>query len=384
MPPDIKQFLSDPEPEGSADSEPTLTESGPESAGDTEDRASQQRTLDDDGSDSPTEDAQHDPSAVDGETSTEAEDAPVEETESDEGQESVDTEADGDEPEAQDADDDTSDESDDGDSFFIKGKHSEYRDPESAKEGLDRKDEIIFEQKDKLSEFDQKLQEREQRLQQYEQQLSEYREVATDNLVEERIQQHLPEEYQGKSMEDFANDEDAQVAFKKARINARAEVESELEQKEKEQERQKEAMEEAEQRAQEFVDKTATYDFFGANPEDYDKVDSALNAEAQGGYTVKDQAKYIAAAFGESAAKRFLTGVRSQIGLTSNQSGRSTSRSSTQKSQKQTKKKKEKVQSKRAPSNTSTPEPQEPPKRSMSPREQIRAGLRSGKRKRQR
>ena len=193
------------------------------------------------------------------------------------------------------------------DTWEVLTEHSQYRDKDAVIKGIEAKDAYIIE-------LEKANDEARGELSQLSQQLSLYTDtVSTEMLETAMIQTLLPEEYRGKTEDDFEDD----VEFRKF---LRAESEAKLRYERQQAEAARKA-EDDERRRQEaikdsakFVRETATTGFFGiTNPEDRDRLKKVLTTKDENGHTPVDHARYITQVFGEEGGRRYLEGLRQEI-----------------------------------------------------------------------
>jgi len=203
----------------------------------------------------------------------------------------------------------------DEDDVFYDNGESVYRSKEEALRGIDEKDQYIGQLEEQIEQVQEEstgqVEELQGTVQQLQEKLELYQEQVPEGQVEElAIQELLPEDYRGKSANDFTDDAELQE-FYNARAEAKAEYRQKQRQRQKEIEDQKDAIKAAQEQAKEFVEDNATADFFGASaPEQRAKL-KALEKPREGEeYSDLQQAQFITSALGRRAGRLFLEGLR--------------------------------------------------------------------------
>lgn len=141
-----------------------------------------------------------------------------------------------------------------------------------------------------------------------------YSKVITPEMLEAAaIQSYLPDEYKGKTDDDFESDEDQKkfwTALAKAEWTYK-QVEKDSVENAKKSEEEKLAMQ---KQAAKFVREIATNEFFDVRtPEQRNEIRKKLQSKDDKGHTVLDHARFIYEVFGEESGKRYLDGLRLEI-----------------------------------------------------------------------
>jgi hypothetical protein len=209
----------------------------------------------------------------------------------------------------------------DEDEVWFKGEHSVYRNPDDAKRGIEEKDKYIVklrqEREQEVTEREAKIKDLSSELETINRKLEVYSSrLPEDQFKDIMVQEFLPEEYRGKTVQDFTEDADLK-AYKLARMDAELKYEREIKDAETQLAQQKAQHEQNRERANEYVKSLASNEFFDAkNFEDQHKVRTALNTpigEGEGSHTPMQMAVFIAEAFGDQAAKVFLQGIKADL-----------------------------------------------------------------------
>lgn len=213
----------------------------------------------------------------------------------------------------QDSDEDSSEGEIEEDDYFFEGEYSEYKTPEEARQGIETKDDIIYETKSELE------QEREKR-QKVEAQLQSLRETMPEDQQKEMVvrrymRDELGEEDQDlleMSDEDIEADREKRIKIEKARAKAEARYENELEEAEQEQQQKLQQRRERLDEANNFVTDWVTEDKFDATTsEDRIKLREHFEkAPDDGEYNRAEKAVLLYADYGKDVAQNYLEGIR--------------------------------------------------------------------------
>ncbi len=191
--------------------------------------------------------------------------------------------------------------------YFFVGNHSEYETAEQARKGIEVKDAYIIDLEAADEESKAEIANLKARLSTFTSAITE------DALKAVAIQSLLPEEFQGKTEEDFEDAAEIR-AFMTATIKAEAQFERQRDEAEREARDQADVRDKRMKSAAKFVRDTATTGFFGiTKPEERGELRKLLTTKNDSGQTALDRARFITEAFGEEDGLRYLEGLRLQI-----------------------------------------------------------------------
>jgi len=253
--------------------------------------------------------------------------------------------------------------------FFYVGNHSVYKTEEELFKGVEAKDEYIKKMEGDIKDHKESLVSVTQKLQ-------VYTDTIPESVMEEAaIQALLPEEFRGKTEEDFEDDE-------KFRSFLRARVKAETDREKAKSDAEKVALENSKKRddlktdADNFVKEIAVPSFFGIrNLEQKDMLRTVLSETNEGGYTPMDTASLITQVFGKDAGRQYLEGLRLRIQGEDSEGKDQTKVTHKQPAKKVIERVKKVKNVKKAPV---TPAPQQKPKDQLegkNPKDMIMAGL---------
>lgn len=249
--------------------------------------------------------------------------SPESEAEEQESAEDV-TEEEVEEPEAddtatdqdQDSDEDSGDEGIEEDEYFFDGEYSEYKTEKEARQGIEKKDELIYKYRDQLQEERKEKQEAKAQVQSLRETMPEdqqkemvVRQYMRDELGEEN------EELLNMSDEEIESDSEKFKTLQKARAKAEARYENDLEKAEQQQQEKLQERRERLDEANNFVTDWVTEDKFNATTSE-DRIELRDHFETtpdDGEYNRAEKAVLLYADYGEDVAKNYLEGIRQQF-----------------------------------------------------------------------
>lgn len=203
-------------------------------------------------------------------------------------------------------------EEDDGEEvYFYVGEHTQYKTADDAKEGIERTQLYVQELKAEAESNASRLTELEAVNAFYQQVMDQ------DVLREKTIQQFLPEEFRGKSEDDFEDDADVRK-FIRAKIQAEERFQSELQ---RSQDAAKDAQKEQQQLsddARKWVAENINARFFGVtNPtqlkEANDRLKQVVTEQGDDELTARQVGQLIHEMFGPKVSEFFFRGIREDL-----------------------------------------------------------------------
>ena len=198
-------------------------------------------------------------------------------------------------------------EEEEADAWFFTGHHSEYKTVDEAKKGIEAKDAYIIELENTVKGVQERAVAAEGKVAVYAETISE------EAMRAAAVQSLLPEEYRGKTNDDFEDDADLRN-FWKAELKAEADYDARQAKLMQEAQAQADAQAGKSKEAAKFVRDVATTSFFGVvNPEGRNELRKVLTEKDERGYTPLDRARMITEVFGEADGRKYLDGLRLQI-----------------------------------------------------------------------
>ena len=206
----------------------------------------------------------------------------------------------------------TDNEGNEEDEWFYLGDFTQYRTKEDALEGITKTQRYLNEiLKPELDQIKTQAAEKDALLQFYSKLLPE------DQVTAKVIDTYLPEEFQGKTEEDFDNDTDLRKYFK-AVADAENQFQREVDAAKDAALTAKKEQDDLSKQAKEYVETKINAQFFGAkNPAEAKAVEAKLSevvlTEGDDKVTVRDAGRLIHELLGETASNIFFRGIKDDL-----------------------------------------------------------------------